>query len=122
AAARGGDFAGLLAVLDPDVVVRADGTAARIGAPGEILGARAVAETFAGRAIWGRPATIDGAPGAAYAPGGQPRVVFVFTIDVGKITAIDFLADPERLAQLDVRLVGRPTATQPPDQGAPSGM
>ena len=120
AAARGGDFAALLALLDPDVVVRADGTAARIGAPAEILGARAVAETFAGRAVWGQPATIDGAPGAAYAPGGQPQVVFAFTIVAGKIAAIEFLADPERLEQLDVQLLRRPRGT-PPTEDAPSG-
>jgi len=100
AAARGGDFAALLAVLDPEVVVRADPAAVRAGAAREVRGAAAVAETFAGRARVAQPALVDGAVGAVWAPGGRPRVVFGFTITGGRIVAIDILADPARLHQL----------------------
>ncbi len=50
-------------------------------------------------------ALVDGAAGAGWAPGGQPRVVFGFTIKGGKIVAIDLLADPERLRQLDLTVL-----------------
>jgi RNA polymerase sigma factor (sigma-70 family) len=102
AASRGGDFQALLAVLDPEVVVRADPAAVQAGAPGEVRGAAAVAGTFSGRARLARPALVDGAVGAVWAPGGRPRVVFGFTITRGRIVAIDILADPERLRRLDL--------------------
>jgi RNA polymerase sigma factor (sigma-70 family) len=105
AASRGGDFEALLALLDPDVVLRADPTAVLTGAPGEVHGAREVAGMFAGRAQHARPATIDGVAGAVWAPGGRPRVVFGFTVADGKIVAIDILADPERLGQLDLTIL-----------------
>lgn len=107
AASRGGNFGALLELLDPDVVLWADPVAARMGAPGDVRGARAVAEFFDGAARAARPALIDGAAGAAWAPGGTPRVVFGFTIADGKITAIDFLADPDHLAHLDVTILRR---------------
>src|SRR3989475_8433595 len=97
AASRGGDFEALLAVLDPEVVLRADRAAVQIGASGEVRGAAAVARTFAGRAKEAQPALIDGAAGLVWAPGGRPRVVFGFTIEQGKIVAIDMIADRERL-------------------------
>ncbi len=106
AAARGGDFAALLALLAPDVVLRADGAAVQVGAAREVRGARAVAETFAGRARVAQPALVDGAPGAVWAPGGQPRVVFAFTIARGKIVAIEILADRARLDRLDLAILG----------------
>jgi RNA polymerase sigma factor (sigma-70 family) len=106
AAARGGDFEGLLAVLDPEVVVRADRAAVRAGATREVRGAAAVADTFSGRARLARPALVDGAAGAVWAPGGRPRVVFGFTIRGGRIVAIDILADPERLRRLDLTVLG----------------
>jgi RNA polymerase sigma factor (sigma-70 family) len=106
AAARGGDFDGLLAVLDPEVVVRADPAAVRAGASREVRGAAAVADTFAGRARLARPALVDGAAGAVWAPGGRPRVVFGFTIRGGRIVAIDILADPGRLRRLDLTVLG----------------
>ncbi len=106
AAARGGDFAALLALLAPDVVLRADGAAVQVGAAREVRGARAVAETFAGRARVAQPALVDGAPGAVWAPGGQPRVVFAFTITGGKIVAIEILADRTRLDRLDLAILG----------------
>src|SRR6266540_6890820 len=92
AASRGGDFEALLAVLDPDVVVRADVGAVPAGASREVRGARAVADSFSGRARAARPALVNGAAGAVWAPGGQPRVVFGFTIARGKIVEIEMLA------------------------------
>jgi RNA polymerase sigma-70 factor (ECF subfamily) len=105
AASRGGDFDALLAVLDPDVVLRADPAAVLMGSSREIRGAAAVAESFAGRARAARPALVDGAPAAVWAPGGQPRVVFGFRITAGRIVGIEVLADPERLHQLDVAIL-----------------
>ncbi|HEY1389182.1 MAG TPA: sigma-70 family RNA polymerase sigma factor [Ktedonobacterales bacterium] len=101
AASRGGDFGALLALLDPDVVLRVDGAAADMGASGGIRGAEAVARQFAGRAQVARAALVDGAVGAVWAPHGEPRVFFSFTMMRGKIVAIDLIADPERLRQLD---------------------
>lgn len=107
AAARSGDFDALLAVLDPDVVLRADGAAVRSsaaaqgkGAPRlapEIRGAAAVANTFSGRAQPAQPALVDGAVGAVWAPGGEARAAFGFTVAGGRIVAIEILADPARL-------------------------
>jgi len=107
AASRGGNFGALLELLDPDVVLWADPVAARMGAPGDVRGARAVAEFFDGAARAARPVLIDGAAGAVWAPGGTPRVVFGFTIADGKITAIDLLADPDHLAHLDLTILRR---------------
>jgi len=105
AASRGGDFDALLAVLDPDVVLRADRSAVRMGASRKVRGAAAVADTFAGRARAAQPALVDGAVGLVWASGGQPRVVFGFTIARGKIVEIELVADPERLGQLDVAVL-----------------
>jgi RNA polymerase sigma factor (sigma-70 family) len=102
AASRGGDFEALLAVLDPEVVLRADGAAVGAGASREVRGAAAVAGTFSGRARFARPALVNGAVGAVWAPGGRPRVVFGFTIAGGKVVGIELLADPERLRGLDL--------------------
>jgi RNA polymerase sigma factor (sigma-70 family) len=106
AASRGGDFDALLALLDPEVVVRADRAAVDVGAAREVRGAPAVAGTFSGRARFAQPALVDGAVGAVWAPGGRPRVAFGFTITDGKIVAIDILADPERLRELDLTVLG----------------
>ncbi|HEV8628722.1 MAG TPA: sigma-70 family RNA polymerase sigma factor [Thermoanaerobaculia bacterium] len=106
AASRGGDFAALLALLDADVVLRADGAAVKLGASPEVRGAAAVAETFAGRARVAQPALVDGAVGLVWAPGGQPRVVFALRIASGKIVAIDLIADSDRLGQLDLTILG----------------
>ncbi len=105
AAARGGDFDTLLAMLDPDVVLRADRAAVSAGAASEVRGAAAVAQQFSGRARVAQPALVDGAVGAVWAPGGRPRAVFDFTITHGKIVAITILADPERLRQLDLAIL-----------------
>ena len=115
AASRGGDFNALLAVLDPDVVLRPDqasleASASRQlqGAPQlspDMRGADAVARAFVGRAAAARPALIDGAVGAVWAPGGQVRAAFVFSIVDGKISEIELLYDAERIAQLDVQIL-----------------
>ena len=104
AASRGGDFDALLAVLDPDVVLRADREAVQMGASGEVRGAAAVARTFSGRARVAQPALVNGTAGAVWAQGGRPRVVFEFTITGGRIVAIHLVADPERLRQLDLAI------------------
>lgn len=105
AASRAGDFAALLAVLDPDVVLRADQAAVQVGAAEVVRGAASVAGTFAGRARVAQPALVDGAVGLVCAPGGQPWVVFAFTITHGKIIAIDMITDLERLRQLDLAIL-----------------
>jgi RNA polymerase sigma factor (sigma-70 family) len=105
AASRGGDFGALLAVLDPDVVLRAGGAAVRAGASREVRGARAVADTFFGRARFARPALVNGAIGAVWAPGGRPRVAFCFTVVGGKIVEIVVVADPARLSGLDLAVL-----------------
>jgi RNA polymerase sigma-70 factor (ECF subfamily) len=102
AAARGGEFGALVALLDPDVVLRADSAAVLMGATQEVRGAAEVAGTFAGRARVARLALVNGAPGAVWTQHGEPRVVFTFTIGRGKIAAIDLLADPEHIRGLDL--------------------
>jgi RNA polymerase sigma factor (sigma-70 family) len=105
AAARDGDFEALVAVLDPDVVLRSDGGVARPGASFVLHGARAVAEsamTFARLSPFVRPALVNGAAGVVVAPRGRPYSVLGFTVREGKIVEIDGLADPERLRQLDL--------------------
>jgi RNA polymerase sigma-70 factor (ECF subfamily) len=102
AASREGDFDALLTMLDPDIVLRADTAAAQMGADAEAIGARAVAGIFSGRAKALRPALIDGAPGAVWTYRGETRVVFAFTFTGGTITAIEQIADPERIARLEV--------------------
>jgi RNA polymerase sigma-70 factor, ECF subfamily len=106
AAARDGDFDALVAVLDPDVVLRADSGPA--GPSREVRGA----ETVAGQALtWSRVdltahrALINGAAGLVSTRNGQPFSVGAFTIRSGKIVEIDILADPERLAALDLTVL-----------------
>jgi RNA polymerase sigma factor (sigma-70 family) len=105
AASRNGDFEALLALLDPDVVLSADADVVRVGASDLVRGAEAVAQTFSGRARAAQLAMIDGQPGAAWAPGGKPRVVFRFSFDDDKITAIELLADSARLDELELVLL-----------------
>jgi RNA polymerase sigma-70 factor (ECF subfamily) len=100
-AARNGEFDRLLALLDPDVVLNADQTAVQMGAAQEIRGAAGVAR-FSRRARGATPALLGGAAAAVWMVGGQPRVVYSFTISGEKITAIDLIADPARLNQLDL--------------------
>jgi RNA polymerase sigma-70 factor (ECF subfamily) len=101
-ASRDGEFDALLALLDPEVVLRADEAAAAMGAPAEIHGRSGVAEMFSGRAQAARPALIDGDPGAIWAQGGKTRMVFAFTIDGDMITAIDMVAAPDDISELDI--------------------
>ena len=110
-ASRSGDFAALLEVLDPNVVLRADQVAvlnsSKPGAPKlapEIRGAARVAETFSGRAKAAQPALINGIAGAAWAPAGKPRVAFAFEIVGGRIVGIEIVADPARVAQTVIEL------------------
>jgi RNA polymerase sigma-70 factor (ECF subfamily) len=108
AAARGGDFEALLAVLDPDVVLRVDRGAIPRGASREVRGARAVVEqtrTFAPLAAFARPALVNGAAGFVVAPRGRPVAVAGFTVAHGKIVEIDLLADPARLRELDLTVL-----------------
>ena len=102
AASRRGDFQGLLDLLAPDAAVRADASAVAMGAQGEVLGARAVAETFSGRARAARLSLVDGYAGAVWSVGGDPTVVFGFTVVDGRITEIEMLADREQLRRLDL--------------------
>jgi RNA polymerase sigma factor (sigma-70 family) len=105
AASRGGDFEALLAVLDPDVVFRADPVAVRMGGSPEIRGAAAVAETFKGRAQAAKPALIDGAVGIAVIFGGRLRIALNLTISGDRIVGIEAVADPERLRQFDLKVL-----------------
>lgn len=110
-AARGGDFQALLAVLDPDVVLRADEAALRMGVRSgwltraELRGARAVAEQFAGRAQAAQLALIDGVPGVVWATRGTPRVVFDLTIRNGKVAEVELVADAERLGRMSIEVL-----------------
>jgi len=106
AASRGGDLGRLLTLLDPDVVMRADETAARMGSAGESRGADVVARFFAGRAQGALPAEIDGVAGAVVAIGGQTRIAIGFTIVGDRIIGIDVVADPEQLGRLDLVVLG----------------
>ena len=101
AASRNGEFDALVAMLDPDVELRADSAAVAMGAA-EAQGALAVAGTFSGRARAAQLALVDGAAGLVWASGGRPRVVFAFTIADGTIVGIELLADPARLGELDL--------------------
>lgn len=104
-ASRKGDFEALLSLLDPEVVLRADQTVVHMGAPEEVQGAAEVAGQFSGRARAAQPALVNGAYGLVWSSGGQPRVVFDFTIKGGKIVAIDMLANPEHLLKLNLTLL-----------------
>lgn len=112
AAARHGDFAGLLQLLDPDVVVRADAVAvemasarASAGAPAlseEMHGVDAVTRVFASGAKAARLVLVDGLAGAVVSVGGRPMAAFSFALREGRIAEIELLADPETLAGLEV--------------------
>ncbi len=105
AAARRGDFEALLAVLDPDVVRRADRTALPEGAALEVHGAATVArQALAGsqRARLAQLALVNGAIGVVVAPHGRLDLVLAFTVRRGKIVEIDAITDPEHLRQLKI--------------------
>jgi RNA polymerase sigma-70 factor (ECF subfamily) len=107
AAARDGDFDALVAVLDPDVELRADFGA---GGPSHYVQG---AESVAGQAlVWSRVdltfrrALVNGAAGIVSMRDGRPFSVGAFTVKSGKIVELDFLADPQRIAQLDLTVLG----------------
>jgi RNA polymerase sigma-70 factor (ECF subfamily) len=107
AAVRGGDFEALLAVLDPDVVMRADAAAQPAGSPLELRGAAIVARRASrGSARAAQAALVNGSVGVIVAPRGRLLMVIGFTIAHGKIVAMDAIADPERLDQLDLAILG----------------
>jgi RNA polymerase sigma factor (sigma-70 family) len=108
AAARGGDFDALVAVLHPDVVLRADGGALRPDDSIVVHGAESVAKRallFARRSPYVRPALVNGVAGVVVAPGGRPFAVMGFTVVGDRVVAIDALSDPERLRELDLTVL-----------------
>ncbi len=107
AAARDGDFERLVAVLDPDIVLRSDGGVLRPATSVVLHGAERVAAqalTFAHLSPYVRPALVNGAAGVVVAPRGRPFSVMAFTVREDRIVEIDAVTDPERLARLDLAL------------------
>jgi RNA polymerase sigma factor (sigma-70 family) len=109
AAARDGEFEALVAVLDPEVVLRADG-----GTQSDLTVLLRGAENVARRALLFaqlsphvRPALVNGVAGVVVAPQGRPYSVMAFTVVAGRIVAIHALADPERLERLDISALAR---------------
>jgi RNA polymerase sigma-70 factor (ECF subfamily) len=104
AAARGGDFSALVALLDSEVTLTADGAATPSGRPMRLQGAEMVsrgAVAASVRAADSRLALVDGDVGIVFAPAGRLQVVLAFTVSTARrITAIDVIADPERLRRL----------------------
>jgi RNA polymerase sigma factor (sigma-70 family) len=114
-ASRDGDLAALLAVLDPDVVVRFDGGIAPGGRPGTIRGAEAVAAqalSFRNLAPSAHAAVVNGSPGFVVLRDGRPFSIIGFTVTGERIVAIDIVADPERLARLDLASLGLPAVSR----------
>ena len=109
AASRGGDMSALVALLDSDITLTADAAAVPSGRPSVLHGAQAVATgaiAAAALAAESRLALVNGAVGIVYAPGGHLRTVLAFTVsDARRITAIDVIADPDRLRQLRLALL-----------------
>ncbi|HKF84513.1 MAG TPA: sigma-70 family RNA polymerase sigma factor [Candidatus Limnocylindrales bacterium] len=108
AASRDGDFERLIAVLDPDVVLRADGGVARPRMVQLVRGANDVATNamlFRRLAASATRTLVNGAPGGVvWGPDGRPFAVLAFTVAGGRIVAVDVLADPDRLARLDLAI------------------
>ena len=110
AAARDGDFHGLVAVLDPEVVLRADAGAMPGGGSTEVRGAENVArraQSFSRLGLLRVPVLVNGAPGLVCMLDGKPFSIMAFTVRGGKIAEIDILRDPERLKQLDLAVLDR---------------
>ena len=109
AATRGGDFDALVALLDPDVVLRADRAVLPSPGPVVVRGARTVAQgamAAMARAQATEAALINGAVGLVMAPLGRLLLVLRFTVDGDLITAIDVVAEPDRLGGLDLAVLG----------------
>jgi RNA polymerase sigma-70 factor (ECF subfamily) len=114
AASREGDIQGLIDLLDPDVVLRADAAAVEAaaanrvsGAPAPVLarearGARAVAATFSGRARPAKLALVDGGYGAVFSVGGKPWAVFGFSIVGDRIVEVEIMTDPSTLERVEI--------------------
>src|SRR5499427_1025754 len=109
AAARGGDFSALVALLDSDVTLTADAAATPAGRPAELRGAKAVsrgAVAASVRAGESQLALVNGDVGVVFAPAGQLQAVLAFTVSPARrITAIDVIADPDRLRRLRLALL-----------------
>jgi RNA polymerase sigma factor (sigma-70 family) len=108
AASRGGDLSGLLAVLDPEVMLHADGAAVPSGVPVTIRGAMAVARNARAASVRSRysgVALVNGTPGIVMATRGRLAVVLAFTIADDKISRIDVIADPARLQELHLAVL-----------------
>jgi RNA polymerase sigma factor (sigma-70 family) len=103
-AAREGNFEGLLAALDPQVVMRGDAAAIKLGGPRQLSGSHAVAKSFQGRAQAALSILVDGVPGILVAPNGHLLLVLAVTFRDGKIAGIEAIADPERLAAMSFAL------------------
>jgi RNA polymerase sigma-70 factor (ECF subfamily) len=101
-AARDNDLAGLLAVLDPDIELRADAAAVALGGHPAVRGAETVAQQFAGRAQAAWAGLVDGALAIVVAPRGRLLLVLLPTIEGGRIAALEAIADPDRLRQLAI--------------------
>jgi len=111
AAAREGDFDALVAALDPDVVLRADGGAALAAVSAEVRGAQNVARQavmWSGVDLTAHPALVNGAAGAVITRGGAVFAIASVVVRNGKIAEMDFLADPDRLARLDLTIPAAP--------------
>jgi RNA polymerase sigma factor (sigma-70 family) len=106
AASRAGDFNGLLAMLDPDVVCHADAVAMK-GAAREWRGASDVARMFMRRAIAARTALVDGVVGAVVAPRGRLLLVLNVKVTNGKIVEIDAVGDPARLRRVRLGIIDK---------------
>jgi RNA polymerase sigma-70 factor (ECF subfamily) len=112
AASRGGDFSALLAVLDPQVVLRADASAvaftARRGGPfklePKVEGSQAVGKVFFGQARAAQIAWVDGEAGMVFAPGGKPFAVFEFVVEDGRIVEIGIVTEAKALGRFNLRL------------------
>ncbi|HEX9041607.1 MAG TPA: sigma-70 family RNA polymerase sigma factor [Trebonia sp.] len=115
AASRAGDFERLLTILDPDVVLRADAGTGPFGPSTLVRGAREVianARRFAPLGRFARPVLVNGGPGFLVVRDGEPLALMAVTVHAGRITEMDVLADPDRLARLDLTAV-LPSAEQP---------
>lgn len=118
AASRQGNYEALLALLDPDAVLRADRAAVELaeanrdrGAPllvPELRGARGVATALIGRATAAKAALIEGTPGAVWVAGGKPRAAFAFHIVGDTIAEIEIVTDPAVVAALDIEVLSGP--------------
>jgi RNA polymerase sigma-70 factor (ECF subfamily) len=117
-ASRGGDLSALVALLDSDVTLTGDGAAVPSGRPVTLHGVDAVAPgavMAASRAAESRLALVDGAVGIVFAPAGHLRVVLALTVnEARRITAIDVIADPDRLQRLNLSVL-------PEDPGPAAG-